>query len=158
MHLDSKKLILLEWHWMSYDIQGVNELFKSVEFAPYDPTQDVIFPPELMVSLHILVVRLWFSDSKPSWNLGWQSGFMPYPGQGWSLRKILEDPWWSWQFPYQFKLELLVKWKLKHWETSFHGQCQSQLGWSVTLHEPYLYELRPFDCSLHWGTSYSCDG
>ena len=51
---------------MSYDAQDANELFKSVEFAPYDPTQDVIFPPELMVSLHILVVRLWFSDSKPS--------------------------------------------------------------------------------------------
>ncbi|KAJ7381571.1 hypothetical protein OS493_040403, partial [Desmophyllum pertusum] len=27
-----------------------NELFKSEEFTPYDPTQDVIFPPELMVS------------------------------------------------------------------------------------------------------------
>ena len=71
VHLDSKKLILLDWQSMSYDAQGANELFKSVEFAPYDPTQDVIFPPELMVSLHILVVRLWFSDSKPSWNLGW---------------------------------------------------------------------------------------
>jgi len=143
MHLNSKNLILLDWQWMSYDIQGANELFKSVEFAPYDPTQDVIFPPELMVSLHILVVRLWLSDSKPSWNLGWA---------------ILEDPWWSWQFPYQFKLELLVKWKLKHWETSFRRQCQGQLGWSVILHVPYLYELRPFNCSLQWGTSWSCDG
>ena len=41
-----------------YNTQGANELFKVVEFAPYDPTQDVIFPPELMVSLYILVVRL----------------------------------------------------------------------------------------------------
>ena len=32
-------------------MQVSNELVSSVEFTPYDPTQDVIFPPELMVSL-----------------------------------------------------------------------------------------------------------
>ena len=31
-------------------LQGCNELFKAEDFTPYDPTQDVIFPPELMVS------------------------------------------------------------------------------------------------------------
>ncbi|XP_020627784.1 xanthine dehydrogenase/oxidase-like isoform X2 [Orbicella faveolata] len=30
-------------------LNGANELFKAAEFAPYDPTQDVIFPPELML-------------------------------------------------------------------------------------------------------------
>lgn len=42
------------------DINGCNELFKAEDFTPYDPTQDVIFPPELMLpeaakpkSLHI---------------------------------------------------------------------------------------------------------
>ena len=30
-------------------LQGCNELFKAEDFTPYDPTQDVIFPPELMV-------------------------------------------------------------------------------------------------------------
>ena len=33
--------------------QGVDSgrLFKAEEFTPYDPTQDAIFPPELMVKL-----------------------------------------------------------------------------------------------------------
>ncbi|XP_078351392.1 xanthine dehydrogenase/oxidase-like [Oculina patagonica] len=32
------------------DPNASNELVKSVEFTPYDPTQDAIFPPELMLS------------------------------------------------------------------------------------------------------------
>ena len=32
-----------------YFLQGDNLLFNAEDFTPYDPTQDVIFPPELMV-------------------------------------------------------------------------------------------------------------
>lgn len=38
-------------------MQGFNKLFKAEEFTPYDPTQDVIFPPELMVSLFYFVLQ-----------------------------------------------------------------------------------------------------
>lgn len=33
-------------------------MFKSTEFTPYDPTQDAIFPPELMVSLFTLSLNV----------------------------------------------------------------------------------------------------
>lgn len=31
------------------DVNGSNELYKAENFTPYDPTQDMIFPPELML-------------------------------------------------------------------------------------------------------------
>ena len=37
-------------YYFGLHMQGCNELFKAEDFTPYDPTQDVIFPPELMVS------------------------------------------------------------------------------------------------------------
>lgn len=32
--------------------QEATSLFNPAEFAPFDPTQEVIFPPELMVNSH----------------------------------------------------------------------------------------------------------
>ena len=34
-------------------MQEATLLFNTADFAPYDPTQEVIFPPELMVNMHI---------------------------------------------------------------------------------------------------------
>lgn len=36
---------------LNFLVQEVTSLFDASEFAPYDPTQEVIFPPELMVSV-----------------------------------------------------------------------------------------------------------
>lgn len=35
---------------LKFLVQEVTSLFDASEFAPYDPTQEVIFPPELMVN------------------------------------------------------------------------------------------------------------
>ena len=45
------KIIRIILLFVVLQMQGCNELFKVEDFTPYDPTQDVIFPPELMVSL-----------------------------------------------------------------------------------------------------------
>ena len=44
------KLFIILSLLFGFHMQGCNELFKAEDFTPYDPTQDVIFPPELMVS------------------------------------------------------------------------------------------------------------
>lgn len=49
-------------------MQNFSSLFKVEDFTPYDPTQDAIFPPELMVSSSKstteIKTSLWLNPSK----------------------------------------------------------------------------------------------
>lgn len=48
-------------------LNGCNELFKSTEFTPYDPTQDVIFPPELMLPEAAKPRTLYIKGDNSTW-------------------------------------------------------------------------------------------
>ena len=50
-------MILISYILLQF-IQGCNQLFKAEDFTPYDPTQDAIFPPELMVGLFCLGLQI----------------------------------------------------------------------------------------------------